>query len=74
MIFSISAEAHSRLVGAYMMFYAVGSGLGAIASTAVYARAGWIGVCVLGAGISAAALLFWAATLPRKSAAAALRC
>ena len=52
MIFSISAQAHSRLVGAYMMFYAVGSGLGAIASTAVYARAGWSGVCVLGAGIS----------------------
>lgn len=74
MIFSISAQAHSRLVGAYMMFYAVGSGLGAIASTAVYARAGWSGVCVLGAGISLAALLFWAATLPRKAAAHAARC
>jgi len=48
------------------MFYAVGSGLGGIASTAVYARAGWLGVCALGAGISAAALLFWVATLPRK--------
>lgn len=65
MIFSISAEAHSRLVGAYMMFYAVGSGLGGIASTAVYAQAGWWGVCVLGAAISVAALLFWLATLPR---------
>ncbi|EJO28705.1 MFS transporter [Achromobacter marplatensis] len=74
MIFSISAQAHSRLVGAYMMFYAVGSGLGAIASTAVYARWGWSGVCVLGAGISLAALLFWAATLPRKAAAHAARC
>lgn len=68
MIFSISAQAHSRLVGGYMMFYAVGSGLGSIASTAVYARAGWLGVCALGAGISVAALLFWAATLPRKAA------
>ncbi|MNQ12883.1 Inner membrane transport protein YnfM [compost metagenome] len=65
MIFSIGAQAHSRLVGAYMMFYAVGSGLGSIASTAVYARAGWLGVCALGAGISVAALLFWAATAPR---------
>lgn len=74
MVFSISAQAHSRLVGAYMMFYAVGSGLGAIASTAVYARWGWSGVCVLGAGISLAALLFWAATLPRKAAAHAARC
>ncbi|CUI74599.1 MFS transporter [Achromobacter kerstersii] len=66
MIFSISAQAHSRLVGAYMMFYAVGSGLGGIASTAVYARAGWLGVSALGAGISVVALLFWVATLPRK--------
>ena len=47
-----------------MLFYAVGSGLGSIAATAVYARAGWLGVCVLGAGISVAALLFWAATAP----------
>lgn len=73
MIFSINSEAHSRLVGAYMMFYAVGSGLGGIASTAVYARAGWLGVCALGAGISVAALLFWLATLPR-GAARVLRC
>ncbi|WP_371876321.1 MFS transporter, partial [Achromobacter denitrificans] len=65
MIFSISAQAHSRLVGGYMMFYAAGSGLGSIAATAVYAQAGWLGVCVLGAGISLTALLFWAATLPR---------
>ncbi|MGY6269655.1 MFS transporter [Achromobacter denitrificans] len=65
MIFGISEQAHSRLVGGYMMFYAVGSGLGSIASTAVYAQAGWPGVCALGAGISLAALLFWAATLPR---------
>lgn len=65
MIFSISAEAHSRLVGGYMMFYAAGSGLGSIAATSVYAQAGWVGVCALGGGISLAALLFWAATLPR---------
>ncbi|MEN4922321.1 MFS transporter [Achromobacter spanius] len=65
MIFSISAQAHSRLVAGYMMFYAVGSGLGSIAATAVYARSGWLGVCALGAGISVVALLFWAATVPR---------
>lgn len=69
MIFSIGAQAHSRLVGAYMLFYAAGSGLGAIAATTVYAHAGWPGVCALGAGISAAALLFWLATLPRGVAA-----
>jgi predicted MFS family arabinose efflux permease len=65
MILSIGAQAHSRLVAGYMMFYAVGSGLGSIAATAVYAQAGWLGVCALGAGISVAALLFWAATVPR---------
>nr|WP_254603970.1 MFS transporter [Achromobacter dolens] len=70
MIFSISAQAHSRLVGGYMMFYAVGSGLGSIASTFVYARAGWLGVCALGLGLSLAATLFWALTLPRKAAPA----
>jgi len=62
MIFRTGSEAHSRLVGAYMLFYAVGSGLGAMASTQVYAYAGWTGVCLLGAGISLAALLFWRAT------------
>ena len=59
------ANAHARLVGCYMLFYSVGSGVGAIASTLVYARAGWTGVCVLGAAVSAAALAFWAATRKR---------
>jgi len=62
MIFRTAGDAHSRLVGAYMLFYAVGSGLGAMASTQVYAHAGWNGVCLLGGGISLAALWFWAAT------------
>lgn len=63
MIFSRHPQAHSRVVGCYMMFYAAGSGLGALASTSVYAAAGWLGVCALGAGVSLAALLFWALTL-----------
>lgn len=56
-------DAHGRLVGLYMLFYAVGSGLGAIASTVTYAHAGWQGVCALGAGVSLLALIFWGATL-----------
>lgn len=63
LIFRSRPEAHSRLVGLYMLFYAVGSGLGAIATTLTYARAGWSGVCVLGAAVSALALLVWALTL-----------
>jgi predicted MFS family arabinose efflux permease len=71
MIFSRHPDAHSRVVGCYMMFYAAGSGLGAMASTRMYAAAGWLGVCALGAGVSLAALLFWAATVPRRAPACA---
>lgn len=63
MIFRTHPEAHSRLVGCYMMFYAIGSGMGAIAGTAVYTAMGWTGVCLLGAGVSFIAVVFWGATL-----------
>lgn len=63
LIFAVRPEARSRLVGGYMVFYSIGSASGAIASTSIYALAGWSGVCGLGATISVAALLFWAATL-----------
>ena len=63
MIFRAHPNGHSRVVGAYMLFYSAGSGLGALATTAVYAAGGWAGVCLLGAGVSVLALVFWAATL-----------
>ncbi|MPM86086.1 Inner membrane transport protein YnfM [bioreactor metagenome] len=69
MIFRTHPEAHSRLVGVYMLFYAVGSGLGAALSTATYAHAGWRGVCVLGATISLLALLLWWLTRQRARSA-----
>jgi predicted MFS family arabinose efflux permease len=62
MLFAVRPEARSRLVGAYMFFYSIGSAGGAIAATHIYAYAGWLGVCVLGAAISALALVFWAVT------------
>lgn len=40
LISRLRPEAHSRLFGAYMLFYAAGSGLGAVLSTQVYASAG----------------------------------
>lgn len=58
-------QAHSRLVGLYMLFYAVGSGAGAIATTAMYAQAGWGGVCALGAATCGVAGVFWLATRRR---------
>lgn len=59
LIFAARPDAQSRLVGAYMCFYSVGSGLGAIAATYTYAHFGWAAVCVLGAAISAVALVYW---------------
>lgn len=59
LIFAARPDAQSRLVGAYMCFYSVGSGLGAIAATYTYAHFGWVSVCLLGAAISGIALLYW---------------
>jgi len=59
LIFAARLDAQSRLVGAYMCFYSVGSGLGAIAATYTYAHFGWVSVCLLGAAISGMALLYW---------------
>jgi predicted MFS family arabinose efflux permease len=63
MIYRVRPEAQSRLTAGYMVFYSIGSALGSSGSTLVYAFAGWTGVSLLGAGIAAIALGFWAATL-----------
>ncbi|MFB6715996.1 MFS transporter [Streptomyces sp. NPDC056237] len=62
LIYAVRPDAGSRLIGGYMIFYSVGSAMGALASTTVYARAGWGAVCLLGAAFSALALVVWAAT------------
>jgi predicted MFS family arabinose efflux permease len=62
LIFAARPEARSRLVGGYMVFYSIGSGIGAISSTSIYAVFGWSGVAVLGATFSALGLLFWSLT------------
>ena len=59
LILAVRPEARSRLTAGYMMFYSFGSAAGSIASTMTYHAAGWPGVCLLGAAVSAAALLFW---------------
>lgn len=59
MIFNVQQGSSSRLVGCYMLFYAAGSGLGAIAATRAFAYGGWSAVCMLGAAVSGLALLFW---------------
>lgn len=62
MLFALRPQARSRMVGGYMIFYSIGSAAGSIASTHTYAHFGWNGVCVLGASVSAVALIFWAVT------------
>ncbi|MFE3197343.1 MFS transporter [Embleya sp. NPDC059237] len=60
LIYPLRPDAGSRLIGGYMIFYSIGSAGGAIASTTLYAAAGWTAVCLLGAGFGALALLLWA--------------
>jgi predicted MFS family arabinose efflux permease len=59
-IYGIDPAARSRLVGAYMVFYSIGSAAGAAGSTVAYDRAGWAAVCVLGAAIGVVGLTVWA--------------
>ncbi|AVK86584.1 MFS transporter [Lysinibacillus sp. B2A1] len=62
MILPLRSEARSRLTAGYMVFYSIGGASGSIASTQMYSYFGWGGVCLLGASVSAFALLFWAMT------------
>ncbi|WP_410539993.1 MFS transporter [Streptomyces sp. KL2] len=51
----------SSVIGGYMVFYSLGSALGAAATTAVFAAGSWAGSSLLGAGFAACALAVWAA-------------
>lgn len=66
LIFAAHAAVRSRVVGGYMVFYSIGSGIGAISATTIYALLGWPAVCVLGAAFSAAGLVFWWLTRSRE--------
>lgn len=59
LIVAARPEAASRLVGAYMCFYSLGSALGAIAATQLYTHWGWQAVCYAGAAVSTSAFLCW---------------
>ena len=58
-----TAHNHGSMIAMYMLFYALGSGLGAAAGTAMFAHYGWQGVCLLGASLSGLALGFGLVTL-----------
>lgn len=50
----------SSTIGGYMIFYSLGSALGATATTTIYSTSGWTGCAVLGAGFALCGLLAWA--------------
>ncbi|MFJ4440387.1 MFS transporter [Streptomyces sp. NPDC088923] len=59
LIHALYPEAGSRLIGGYMVFYAIGSATGALCATSLYAVAGWGAVCALGAAFSCLGLALW---------------
>ncbi len=56
-IYSVRPDARSRVNSSYMVCYFAGGAVGSFAAGAAFARAGWNGVCTLGAGFGAATLL-----------------
>ncbi|MEV0589282.1 MFS transporter [Nonomuraea sp. NPDC050310] len=61
-------ERAGGVIGGYMVFYSLGSALGAVATTSVFAAHGWTGSSLLGAGFAACALLVWAGDRRRPAA------
>ncbi|MBN8229725.1 MFS transporter [Corallococcus macrosporus] len=56
-VYSLRPDARSRLNTIYMVTYFVGGAAGAWAGMAAWTRAGWPGVCAVGAGMSLTALV-----------------
>ncbi|MEV0125157.1 MFS transporter [Streptomyces sp. NPDC050703] len=50
----------SSVIGGYMVFYSLGSALGAATTTALFTLHGWAGSSFLGAGFAICALVVWA--------------
>lgn len=57
-IYGLLPEARSRLTSAYMFSYFIGGALGSAVAGVVFARAGWLGICAVGAGFWV--LMLWA--------------
>lgn len=58
-VYTLAAEARSRLSTAYVTAYFIGGAVGSAASAALYAASGWAGVAALGGGAALAGLLLW---------------
>ena len=67
-IYSLAAEARSRLNGLYVALFFIGGALGSGLGGAVYAFAGWAGACALGLVFCAMAVVLYAREWTRPSA------
>jgi predicted MFS family arabinose efflux permease len=56
-VYTISADAHSRVNSAFMVSYFAGGAAGSFLATQAWQAAGWTGVCALGTALAAAALV-----------------
>ncbi|WP_139279731.1 MFS transporter [Rhodococcoides yunnanense] len=54
-------ESSGSIIGSYMVFYSLGSALGAFGASALFEMFGWPGVCISGAAYAIAALAVWSA-------------
>lgn len=54
----------STTIGGYMIFYSLGSAVGAASTTLVFSTSGWTGSAILGAAFAAAGLGAWALGIP----------
>jgi len=61
-IYAIRPEARSRMNTAYMVAYFVGGALGSCGGAWGWGRAGWLGVCLVGLGMTVAGLIAFTAT------------
>ncbi|NKQ25237.1 MFS transporter [Streptomyces galbus] len=62
-------ERTSSVIGGYMVFYSLGSALGAAATTSVLSSHGWGASSLLGAAFATCALIVWATDARRRAAA-----
>ncbi|MEV7814510.1 MFS transporter [Streptomyces flaveolus] len=60
-------ERTSSVIGGYMVFYSLGSALGAAATTSVFTSHGWAASSLLGAAFATCALIVWATDARRRS-------
>jgi predicted MFS family arabinose efflux permease len=56
-VYTISADAHSRVNSAFMVSYFTGGAAGSFLATQAWHSAGWTGVCALGTALAATALI-----------------